>query len=134
MVDKRAIPSSSLPNHAVGSLPDFVSFCRSSPRSVSLFNTYVTPLPEAGFLCVGWLYSRLRSGGGRGGIFDPAFFVSGKGYVWKKRVLYSQFSLSGLYVSWQSEKNPSVGHFKQNPRMAKNSCGGSLDKTCSLGF
>ena len=39
VVYKRAIPSSFLPNHAVGSLPDFASLCRFPPRSVCLFNT-----------------------------------------------------------------------------------------------
>ena len=51
VVDKRAIPSSFLPNHAVGSLPDFASLCRSTPRSVSLFNTLITPSSDAPFVC-----------------------------------------------------------------------------------
>jgi len=42
VVDKRAIPSSLLPNHAVSSLPDFASLCRSASRFVALFNTYIT--------------------------------------------------------------------------------------------
>ncbi len=51
VIDKRAIPSSLLPNHAVGSLPDFASLCRSTPRSVSLHNTYVTPSSDAPLVC-----------------------------------------------------------------------------------
>ena len=38
VVDKRAIPSSFLPNHAVGSLPDFASLCR-FPHVLSVFLT-----------------------------------------------------------------------------------------------
>jgi len=43
VVDKRAIPLSLLHKHRLRSLPHLVPLCRSTPHSVSLFNTYLTP-------------------------------------------------------------------------------------------
>ena len=47
VVDKRAIPSSLLGKHRLRSLPHLVSLCRFMPRSVSLSNTYLTPVTTA---------------------------------------------------------------------------------------
>ena len=52
VVDKWAIPLSFLPIHAVDSLPDLASLCRSTPRSVSLFNTLLTPASDPPSVCV----------------------------------------------------------------------------------